>query len=216
MRFASTPQPATNGESADLAVPSKTAEIAVPPKTAEIAAPSKTARIEGARKDLQDQLLPFQIALQIIEHRLDSIALETLESNLQQCERLELSNVVQREASCDALLVQLEENLGMSKHNVRFSLQSILSKMEMRLKTMQQVCIVEPLMRRCETQLQAYQESATELLMASIERKLDSSETLNRVQADVSCLLGKYETHLQVYENGSSRCHLPGQSAAQL
>lgn len=134
--------------------------------------------------NLEVHLLPFQIALQIVEHRLDSMSHELSSPS---CQRTELSSA-QREASCEAVLVKLEEQLGMSEHHVRSSLHSILTKIE---KSMQQS--TEPLMRRLETQLQAHHQSATDSLMSNIEKKLDMSQTWRQAQSDFVCLRGRYE-----------------------
>jgi len=167
--------------------------------TMDAAVPSKdrTDRTDG-RNDLEEQLLPFQIALQIIEHRLDSVALI---SNSQQCDRSELTRIAQREASCEALLGKLEENLGVSKHNVRFGLQSIVTKIQLQSKITQQTCNAEPLIQQIEKQLQEHHQSALESLTASIERKMDMSQTWRQVQSEFTCLMGKYEMRLQMEMN---------------
>jgi len=149
-----------------------------------------------SRQEIEDWLLPFQIALQIIEHRLDSIALE---SDLQPCNRMELSNTIQKEESCEALLAQLEGQLGMNKHHVRFSLQSILCKMDTHMKSMQYNA--EPLLQKLETQLQTHHQSSKELVLANIEQKMEMSQTWRHVQFEFGCLIARYENRLQLEMN---------------
>lgn len=145
------------------------------------------------RLEFSQRFLPLESALQRIEQRLDSIALE---SNLQ---RLELSTASNQQESTESLLAKLEEHLGMSKH--RFSMQSILTKVEMHLDTMHDMPVVEPLMRKLEFVLQTHQQSATDSLMAKIERKLDMSHSMRQVQSEFACLIGKYEQRLNAEMN---------------
>lgn len=151
--------------------------------------------VQEDRFNLDMRLLPVESALQRIEQSLNSIALE---SNLQRCE---MGTVVHQE-STESVLAKLEEHLGMSKH--RFTLQSILTKVEMHLDTMQgsgYIPIVEPLLRKIELQLQSQHETATEMLVAKVERKLNMSQSMRQVQSEFACLIGKYEQRLNAEMN---------------